>query len=373
MRLFRNPELKGILALAGIALVLAVVFLALTGKLTEWTGWQLTLRKPLTDSIVFVSDRNGHPDIWVMRPDGADQKPLTNDDYADFDPVVSPDGYTIAFVSKRGTQHSQIYAMDSDGTHVHRLTEVSGAKSAPRFTPDGKSILFLCAGEVWEVGLKGERPERVLPTEHQAGIGRSVEGEFTYRWAEESPEGSLLAAVQSLEDHEIAIWMKPGDEAPVPIVHVAGQGRVVLGGEMVCAAWQPGSEKLALTLTDSEGSGVMAIADMETESVRPVLMGALGSPSWSPDGSAVVAEHLKRNGPGDYSSIGLVLADLSAETARPIVRGAAKCPIWSPDGKRILYTLGRDICSFDIESKKITNLTKGRGSNYSPAPSPVGK
>ena len=375
MRLFRNPELKGILALAGVALVLAAVFLALTGKLTDWFGIRLTLTKPLTDAIVFVSDRNGHPDIWVMKPDGSGQRALTNDRYVDSDPVLSPDGYTIVFVSKRDSLHNQLYALDADGTHLRRLTDMTGTKSAPRFTSDGKEIIFLCAGDVWRAGARGDRPERVLPTSAQVATSRSAEERSPYVWAGQSPGGKLLAAIQSFDDSQLALWMKPGDEAPQPIVDETQQGRVPLAGEMVQAAWAPGSERLALTLTDREGTGALAIADLESESVVPApLRAAMGSPDWSPDGSTVVVEVLKRTGPGDYRCLGLLLVDLSgSRQPRPLVRGEARGPRWSGDGKRILYTLGRDICSVDVESGQTINLTEGSGSNSDPTWAPQAK
>ena len=374
LKILRNPELKGILALVAIAGVLGVVLLALTGRIKTLFGIPLTLRKPLTDSIAFVSDRSGHPDIWVMKADGSGQKALTNDEYDDLDPTVSPDGHTIVFVSKRAVGKSQLYAMDADGTHLHRLTELTGTKSHPRFSPDGNQILFLCAEEVWSIGANGENPERVLPTLQEAGVGRASARGFSYRWAANSPEGDLIAAVQHLEDREVAVWMRPGDEMPRAVADASGGRTVVLSGEAVGAAWAPGSKRLAVTMTDRSGNGVMAIADLDTSSVRPVLSGpALGSPSWSPDGSSLVLEALRRTGPAEYAPTGLMLTDLSAGTARPAAKGETRQPIWSPDGRRIIYVLGKDIYAYDVQTGRSANLTKGRGSNSDPAPSPAAK
>lgn len=367
MRLIRNPELKGILALLGIILVLAVVFLALTGTLTDWFGLRLTFKEPLTNAVVFISDRNGHPDVWLMKPDGSGQKALTNDKYDDAQPVISPDGYTIVFISKRDTLYSQIYAMDVDGTHLRRLTDITGSKSSPSFARDGKSIIFLCGGSVWRVGRRGDDPDRVLPTERQKAMATLGDEKAPYLWAQESLQGDLLAAVQSVGESQVALWMKPTDEAPQPIVQDTPQGAAPLAGELVHAAWCPDAERLALTLTNPDGSGILASFDFESESLSPVLVGgAMGEPDWSPDGSTLAVVALKRKSADDYRPMALLTVDTYGGDPRLLVKGEVSGPRWSPDGEKIAYVLGGDVYVVDVDSGKSVNLTKGKGVSSDP-------
>src|SRR5215210_2428634 len=51
--------------------------------------------------IAFTSNRDGNQEIYIMNPDGTDQKRLTNNAAFDFDTVLAPDGMKIAFTSDR--------------------------------------------------------------------------------------------------------------------------------------------------------------------------------------------------------------------------------------------------------------------------------
>jgi Tol biopolymer transport system component len=372
LRIIRKSELKGILGLTGVALILAFIFFALTGQVTRWTGIRFTFKKPLTNQIVFVSDRNGHPNIWVMDQDGSNQRALTNGSYEDSEPIVGPDGYSIVFTSRRDTSYNELYAMDPDGTHAHRISNITGSKSSPRFTADGQYIIFLCAGSVWKVEAGQDNPDRLLPTHEMEGM-LSPEVRAPYIWASESPDGKLLSAIQSTEDAQLALWMKPTDEVAKPITDESRGAPVALTGELVNGAWAGDSDKLAITLTDRSGSGALVTADLEAGSVTPLAPGAYGSPEWSPDSSTIVVEALKRTAPGQYDSTGLVSFDAYTPTPQRMVEGEAKRPRWSPDGKRIVYTNGGDVYSLDVESKKITNLTKGKGANSDPTWAPPNK
>jgi TolB protein len=72
---------------------------------------------PRGDQIAFVSTRGGGNAIFVMTPDGRNERQLTsNIEGMDKHPSWSADSRQIVFGSERGG-HRQIYVMNADGTN----------------------------------------------------------------------------------------------------------------------------------------------------------------------------------------------------------------------------------------------------------------
>jgi TolB protein len=76
----------------------------------------------------FASNKAGNMDIWVVELIGNKMVQLTNDPSSDTDPSWSPDGSKIVFTSTRSGQ-MQIWIMDSDGNNQKQLTGRSGSES----------------------------------------------------------------------------------------------------------------------------------------------------------------------------------------------------------------------------------------------------
>ena len=91
--------------------------------------------------IVFSSKRDGNSEIYVMDANGESQIRLTRHPLDDWQPVWSPDGTRIAFVSNRNGGNVQIYIMDSDGKNPTRLTDGVWDRE-PAWSPDGRKIAF---------------------------------------------------------------------------------------------------------------------------------------------------------------------------------------------------------------------------------------
>jgi Tol biopolymer transport system component len=80
-------------------------------------------------------------DIYTVRPDGTDLKPLVVSPGYDAEATISRDGKKIVFTSDRDGD-LELYSMDSDGTNTKRLTFSPGYDGGAFFSPDGKSIVY---------------------------------------------------------------------------------------------------------------------------------------------------------------------------------------------------------------------------------------
>ncbi|PKN93755.1 MAG: hypothetical protein CVU44_08035 [Chloroflexi bacterium HGW-Chloroflexi-6] len=97
--------------------------------------------------IFFDSDRSGDDEIYRMNVDGTNVVNLTNSPETDeYLGEISPDGQKIVFsVHPRdlAPQEIDVYTMNGDGTGRTRLTKTSDYDSDPIWSPDGKFIAFV--------------------------------------------------------------------------------------------------------------------------------------------------------------------------------------------------------------------------------------
>ena len=86
---------------------------------------------PDGDTLVYVSNRDGNPEIYMIETDD-DNSPLrlTNNEAEDSQPVWSPDGKRIAFVSDLHGE-GEIFVMDADGANQQRLTHNDARDHSP--------------------------------------------------------------------------------------------------------------------------------------------------------------------------------------------------------------------------------------------------
>ena len=83
-------------------------------------------------------------DVWSMRPDGTDQRRLTDFGSLSWAPYVHPSGEYIFFASnKLGFTNFEIYLVDVEGTREPvRVTTTDGFDGLPVPSPDGTQFTF---------------------------------------------------------------------------------------------------------------------------------------------------------------------------------------------------------------------------------------
>lgn len=104
-------------------------------RLTNAPGDSRPRYSPDGSKIVFHSNRDGQPEIYVMNADGTAQTRLTNNPARDISPAWSPDGTKILFTSSRDDVHQHaLYVMNADGSNQTRVTAGSDGVWRPIVT-----------------------------------------------------------------------------------------------------------------------------------------------------------------------------------------------------------------------------------------------
>ena len=100
------------------------------------------------DYVGYLDRRRSH--IYVYTPGEEEPVQLTSGDYDDSDPVWSPDGKSIAFVSDRSDEPDLNYgsdiwtvAVDDEDRVITQVTSHPGRDFSPAWSPDSKRIAYI--------------------------------------------------------------------------------------------------------------------------------------------------------------------------------------------------------------------------------------
>jgi len=139
-------------------------------QLTDTPGYDAECSfSPDGTQLLFVSDRDGDPDIYVAHADGSHVKQLTNHPGYDGGPFFSPDGQWIAYRTDRQEKDLlQIHVMRADGTNDVAITKGRSVHWAPYWHPTKPWLIWTGADhsdptarpnyDLWLVQYETDRP-----------------------------------------------------------------------------------------------------------------------------------------------------------------------------------------------------------------------
>jgi dipeptidyl aminopeptidase/acylaminoacyl peptidase len=277
-----------------------------------------------------VEDDKSHTDLWLFATDGSVERPLTQHGSAEGQAVFSPDGRTLAFVTRReGDEASQIYLlpMEEPG-EARRLTEIPTGISAPAWV--GGHIYFISS--VWPDRSWDEMEEELerRGKDHvSAHAWTALPTSSWDRWLDEERQAHLYRIPAAGGEIE-AITLPTGWELPRPsqsrnsydvapdgslVAFVADSRRDGVSPEMDLFLVRPGSDEAR---------------NITAENPAPD-----GNPRFSPDGRrlAYTAQRI----PGFYADTRrLVLYDVATDARREVTTDwdrSADGLVWAPDGR----------------------------------------
>lgn len=162
--------------------------LELSTSTVTWLSFDLA-----PDGETFVLEVLG--DLYTLPVEGGVAKPLTAGLAFDSQPVYSPDGEHIAFISDR-SGHENVWVMRSDGTDARELSDTSKDSElmAPSWAPDGSHVIVSVGGwrnriyRVWAYHLDGGKGVRLAPrrsgsataSQNFTGAIYSADGRYLY-------------------------------------------------------------------------------------------------------------------------------------------------------------------------------------------------
>ncbi len=282
-------------------------------------------------------------EIATSRLDGTDPQRLTKDEYDDFNPVWSPDGTRIAFMSDRGQGPGyKVYSMAADGSEIRRLTPVEPVElgvtyvSRPAWSPDGRSIAFVASTVRWKDGVINEVQHFIATVEPDGSNFRKLvqskwpmgdpiwhpnNGLLTFaRW--ENKDLKLFTVDQDDDNLETQIYGPRSldeDSDYVPADYFYWEGPPM--------AWSPNGSELLLIKLDgyiyilsADGSASRRLNPTPSGEGFNDLSKNVYQASWSPDGSRIAVLDFHKIGDSRQSHVLLFTMAADGTDRKALVR-----------------------------------------------------
>ena len=227
------------------------------------------------------------------------------------DPIWSPDGATLAFLSnctadKTKQDQEQIFLWSKASGNIKQLSHVTGDLAQPAWSPDGKSIAFLFvenatrhagaldAMPVWNgvIGEDGVEIQRVYAVSVADAAGRWLTPErlhvYEFSWA---PNASKIAFIAANPPGENTWWIAKlyaesiSSSEPRVILDPVTVPGPLHGLQMAVPRWSPDSKRLCFIggLMSDQGStgGDVWVIDADGKHLFDATPGIDGTPTYA--------------------------------------------------------------------------------------------
>ena len=292
--------------------------------------------------------------LWTIALDGSAHLPILSDSKNHFNPVFSPDGAKMAYLSSKEGK-VQVYLRDLASNSTTRVTDVAMRPSGMSFSPDGKYLAFAM----------------FTPTKAKPLFNLDFKPKGA-KWAE-NPQ-----YIDQTNFQRDGMGMKrPGNMQVYVVPTIGGTPRQITSGEHDHAgtiAWSKNGQQIIISANTSDeadfdmlNSDLFSI-DVKTSKVTKLtdMSGPERSPHLSPNGKKIAFVGNEDNGKSNQlsqlyvmNSDGTDIENLTSELDRSV--GAIK---WADNGKGVYFSyddMGKKSVAYVSLSGKISTKTSGLG------------
>ncbi|AMJ94494.1 acyl-peptide hydrolase [Alteromonas stellipolaris] len=292
--------------------------------------------------------------LWTIALDGSAHLPILSDSKNHFNPVFSPDGAKMAYLSSKEGK-VQVYLKDLASNSTTRVTDVAMRPSGMSFSPDGKYLAFAM----------------FTPTKAKPLFNLDFKPKGA-KWAE-TPQ-----YIDQTNFQRDGVGMKrPGNMQIYVVPTIGGTPRQITSGEHDHAgtiAWSDNGQQIVISANTSDeadfdmlNSDLFSI-DVKTSKVTRLtdMSGPERSPHLSPNGNKIAFVGNEDNGKSNQlshlyvmNSDGTGIENLTSELDRSV--GAIK---WADNGKGVYFSyddMGKKSVAYVSLSGKISTKTSDLG------------
>lgn len=331
-------------------------------------------------------------------------------------PRLSPDGEFVTF-----EENGNIFTIDINGTVKHQLTEHPAADSQPLWSPDGSRIVFLSRRGIspglWTMKIEEGRavggPEFVIPIFGRVSLGRWSERGLRYvsdlgaddvrsvpfdattgeisgpaKIVDYAATGTNRRPVWSPGGDELAFLSKPAPNTEIVVLHGDGSAPSIypirIPGSRVYNLytfnWLADASGFAFFVRDEANGLWLAELSRDSGAIELSTLSReprLNSMEWKPDGSGFL--YAATSTPGNNAAVtrmDIIEHDLASGRERVIWQtpgiGQVRGLDLSADGSRLLFSYfpfpgRRTLWTLDLQTKQLTDYkVEGNLASWSP-------
>ncbi len=233
------------------------------------------------ERLIVSADENGFAHLFVLQPDSAQRRRLTDGAWDDMHPAISPDGTRLAFASNRDGKWD-LYLLSFANGEVTPLTDSPEYDGHPSWSPDGLWLAYESYVEDAQGGGSLEIFIRPLDGSQAAiRLTDNLAGDYAPDW---SPAGRQLAFTSD-RSGDAEVWLADLDLAQDRFANLSHRA----AAQDDQAAWSPDGRNLAWVSRGEDGLAQVLVwnADQPDLPPRPALMA--DDAAWGMDESRFAA------------------------------------------------------------------------------------